>query len=83
MKLIPCSTIDINCLKDALLINENGEEFYCGGIGLGLDDMQIWIDLIDPETDEFECALPIEQLKNWSVQLHSHSFRLCPQIDQP
>ena len=72
MKLIPCSAIDINCLKGALLINENGAEFYCHGIGICLEDFSIWIDLASAETGKHHSSIPIERLSNWSVQFNSH-----------
>lgn len=71
MKVLPCSLVDINCLRYALLINENGQEYLCTGIGLTLDDYEVWVDLADAETKQHHSSIPFERLKNWSVQFNS------------
>lgn len=74
MRLLPCSFVDINCLKGALLINKNGAEFLCGGIGISLEDMTIWVDLMDAETREHHSSVSIDRIEDWTVQFNSHSW---------
>lgn len=77
MKLLNCSTVDINCLKGAVLINENKAEFFCTGIGFCLDDGKIYLDLMDPETKENAGSVCYEAVENWSIQLGSSLLNMC------
>lgn len=76
--IAPCSLLDINCLKGALLTNENGYSFYCGGIGFSLDDKNIWIDLLDSDTLEHHSSVQFNNLTNWSIQFNSNKPSPCP-----
>lgn len=72
MNIIGFSTIDINCLKNAVLINENDMEFICGGIGFSLDDHSIVIDLLERSGDYY-ATIPFDLIKDWSIQFNSRT----------
>lgn len=72
MKLLELSTIDINCLKHAVVINEHGMEFICGGIGFSLESHEIMIDLLDRSMNYY-ATLRFEAIKDWSIQLNSRT----------
>ena len=72
MILLPCSSIDIECLKGALLINENGADFYCGGVQLSIPDLEVWIVLLDVETKESVGSVLLSNIENWEVQLGNY-----------
>lgn len=77
MKILNCSTVDINCLKGALLINEKDHEFYCVGIGFSLDDGKIYLDLIEADTKESAGSVDYEDVSKWSIQLGSSLLNMC------
>jgi hypothetical protein len=68
MNILPCSSIDITNLIGALLINENGGEFYCTGIKFLLDDHTILLDLSEERNGEHFASVAFENLDNWSIQ---------------
>jgi hypothetical protein len=70
MKILPSKSIDITTLIGALLINENGGEFYCTGIKLYLDSHTIWVDLSEEPDGEQYASISFEDLNNnsWSIQ---------------
>ena len=74
MKILPASLIDINALKNALLINESNATYVCIGIGIDLDECEIMLDLAD-DTGEYQCSVNIEHIKNWSIQFNSHPIQ--------
>ena len=68
MNILPCSSIDITNLIGALLINENGSEFYCTGIKFSLDNHTIWLDISEERNGEHFAGVAFESLDNWSIQ---------------
>ena len=70
MKILPSSSIDLNCLKQALLTNENGAEFRIISFSFDLDSSDILVDLIDTESHHYG-ACSFSSLSNWSIQLSS------------
>jgi hypothetical protein len=68
MNIIPTSSIDINNLIGALLINENGHEFYCTKIKFSLDCHDIWLDLSEERGGPYFASLSFSNLDNWSIQ---------------
>jgi len=70
MDILGLSTIDINCLKGAMLINKNDVQYMCSGIGFSLDTHEVMIDLKD--SDGIFCAsVPFESIKDWSIQFNT------------
>jgi hypothetical protein len=67
MEILGLSTIDINCLKGAMLINENDAQYMCSGIGFSLDTHEVMIDLKDI-SGTYCATLPFNSIKNWSIQ---------------
>ena len=70
MNILQGSSIDINCLIGALLINENGGECYCTGIKFDLETHDIWVNLSGDRDGEHYASIPFENLNknNWSIQ---------------
>ena len=71
MKLLDCSSVPINSLIGALLVNEHGAEFYIKDIRLSLDDLTPWITIATADCDEDQAGIPFtpERMKSWSIQL--------------
>jgi len=78
MKLSTNSTIDINVLKGALIINEHGAEFRCSGLGLNLSESNLEVVVQMQEYDgegelmEGTVSLPFNNLKDWTIQLQNY-----------
>jgi len=70
MDILGLSTIDINCLKGAMLINQNDAEYMCSGIGFALDTHEIMIDLKD-SSGRLYATLPFNAIKDWSIQFNT------------
>tara|TARA_X000001382_G_scaffold1164_2_gene1394 strand:- start:395 stop:589 length:195 start_codon:yes stop_codon:yes gene_type:complete len=62
MKLIGSQTFDINLLKGALIINENGLESYIKDVQVDVANHQILIKLEDGSSIDWNT------LKNWGIQ---------------
>lgn len=62
MKLIGRQTFDINLLKGALIINEDGLESYIKDVQVDVANHQIFIKLED------ESSIDWNTLKNWGIQ---------------
>tara|TARA_R100001443_G_scaffold44539_1_gene57512 strand:- start:1704 stop:1958 length:255 start_codon:yes stop_codon:yes gene_type:complete len=83
MKLSTNSTVDINVLKGALIINEHGAEFRCSGIGLNItqemlaeSNLEVVIQMqeYDGEGELMEgtVSVPFNNLKDWTIQLQNY-----------
>jgi hypothetical protein len=70
MKILGLSTIDINCLKGAMLINENDAQYMCSGIGFSLDTHEVMIDLMDSD-GMYYGTIPFTAATNWSIQFNT------------
>ena len=70
MNILSHSSIDINNLIGALLINENNSEFYCIGIKFSLDNHIILIELSQERNGILYASIPFEDINNnsWSIQ---------------
>ena len=80
MKLSTNSTVDINVLKGALIINEHGAEFRCSGIGLNItqemlaeSNLEVVIQMqeYDGEGELMDgtVEIPLNSLKDWTFQI--------------
>ena len=70
MNILGSSTIDINCLKGAMLISKNYVQYMCSGIGFSLDTHEVMIDLKDSD-GIFYASVPFESIKDWSIQFNT------------
>ena len=70
MDILGLSTIDINCLKGAILINTHDVQFMCSGIGFSLDTHEIMIDLKDSD-GRYYATIPFDSIKDWSIQFNT------------
>ena len=66
MEILPCSSISLDCLKNALLINEHGAEFRIKSFSFDLKTTEILVDFQSSE------SLPFNSLSNFSIQLQNH-----------
>ena len=71
MKLLN-SSIDLNSLKNALLINEHGAEFLINGFDFNLQSHEILVRISSAENLADFGALPFNSLSTWSIQINSH-----------
>lgn len=71
MKILPCSTVHIQSLLNAILVNENNVSYVCTGVGFSLDDHQIMIDLADAGTMREHSSISFDSIKDWSIQFSS------------
>jgi len=74
MELINNSSFDINCFKNAVLINELGGEFCCVGIGFTMPTFEIVINLVyqSKDSDELsEATVLYSSIKDWTIQFNS------------
>jgi hypothetical protein len=70
MKTLDGSTLDISALYGALLINPNGGEFYCVGVGVSLETHTIVMSLVDADDVTRSTDLVAwDYLREWEVQL--------------
>jgi len=75
MKILPCSSIPINSLINALVtFEESGNSFYIGSIGFSLDKHRVMVDLIDADSLVYQSSIPIDGLDHCSIQLNSEPF---------
>jgi len=71
MKLLN-SSIDLNSLKNALLINEHGAEFLINGFDFDLQSHEILVRISSAENLADCGSLPFNSLSAWSIQINSH-----------
>ena len=69
MKLLN-SSIDLNSLKNALLINEHGAEFLINGFDFDLQNHQILVRILSAENLADFGSVPFNSLSNWSIQIN-------------
>ena len=72
MKLSNTSTLDISALYGALLINPNGGEFYCVGVGFNLDRHAITLSMINANNPGEEIGLDWDSISDWEAELRPH-----------
>ena len=69
MDILPCSSIPLDCLKNALLINENNAGFRIKSFSFDLKTTEIMVNLIGDEDPEYLVFISFSSLSNWSIQL--------------
>ena len=73
MKVTTSSVLDISALRGALMINPNGGEFYCVGIGVHLPDHAIVVQLADdPAGLVGVVGLAWADMQDWEVELRPY-----------
>jgi hypothetical protein len=80
MKLSPNSTISVDALKGAVVINQHGSEFKCIGLALltfhqtNLLEPILHVQEYDGEGELMEgtVGLPLSSTDGWSIQLQPH-----------
>ena len=73
MNILPCSSIPITSLLNAVVVNTNDYPFYIGGIGFDLRTSEVMVDLFDVKTLEYHSSTSIAAIRDWSIQFNSHS----------
>ena len=68
MDILPCSSIPLDCLKNALLINEHDAGFRIKSFSFDLKTTEIMVNLIGVEDSEYSVFIPFSSLSDWSIQ---------------
>lgn len=76
MKLSPNSTISVDALKGAIVINQHGAEFKCIGLAINISpdnslEPILHLEEYDGEGELMEgtVGLPLSSTNGWSIQL--------------
>jgi hypothetical protein len=76
MKLSPNSTISVDALKGAIVINQHGAEFKCIGLAINISpdnslEPILHVQEYDGEGELMEgtVGLPLSSTNGWSIQL--------------
>jgi len=76
MKLSPNSTISVDALKGAIVINQHGAEFKCIGLAINISpdnslEPILHVEEYDGEGELMEgtVGLPLSSTNGWSIQL--------------
>ena len=69
MRILPGSTVDINCLKGALLVSEHGSEYRCNNVSFELSTCRVLLEVTPADEPENFCLVHLEDLDDWSIQL--------------
>jgi hypothetical protein len=80
MKLSPNSTISVDALKGAIVINQHGAEFKCIGLAINISpdnslEPILHVEEYDGEGELMEgtVGLPLSSTNGWSIQLQPHN----------
>ena len=80
MKLSPNSTISVDALKGAIVINQHGAEFKCIGLAINISpdnslEPILHLEEYDGEGELMEgtVGLPLSSTNGWSIQLQPHN----------
>lgn len=80
MKLSPNSTISVDALKGAIVINQHGAEFKCIGLAINISpdnslEPILHVQEYDGEGELMEgtVGLPLSSTNGWSIQLQPHN----------
>lgn len=76
MQILHNSTLDVNALYGALIINPNGGEFWISGIGIDLGAHEIHVQICEATTGAPWGALNWSALKDWRIQTTAHRCTL-------
>lgn len=69
MDLIEPSSVPIQSLIGALVINPNGVEYFITDVRLELGNFKIVVELEDPSDDLYSATVKFEDLSDWKIQL--------------
>ncbi len=71
MNLLPCSSVPIDALVNALVTFESGASYYISSLGFDLNEHVVMVDLLEAETGSYHSSIPFSGLEDCSLQLNS------------